>query len=75
MESFPYPGLEELRERYTWNIQPLSSNFKLFKSQVQQILQPGDEANALAPGAPGEGTAPADQTTTCMSGFISPGMK
>ncbi|GMR48484.1 hypothetical protein PMAYCL1PPCAC_18679, partial [Pristionchus mayeri] len=38
MSSFPYPGLADLREKYTWNIQPLSSTFKLFQKSVTNIL-------------------------------------
>ncbi|EYC39947.1 hypothetical protein Y032_0635g914 [Ancylostoma ceylanicum] len=36
--DFPYPGLAELREKYTWNIHPLSATFKLFRKSVTDIL-------------------------------------
>ncbi|RCN37076.1 TBC domain protein [Ancylostoma caninum] len=38
MAEFPYPGLAELREKYTWNIHPLSATFKLFRKSVTDIL-------------------------------------
>ncbi|CAI4227107.1 unnamed protein product [Auanema sp. JU1783] len=38
MAPFPYPGLNELREKYTWNIQPLSTTFRLFQKSVSSIL-------------------------------------
>ncbi|CAJ0601714.1 unnamed protein product [Cylicocyclus nassatus] len=38
MAEFPYPGLAELREKYTWNIHPLSATFKLFRRSVTDIL-------------------------------------
>jgi hypothetical protein len=43
MSEFPYPGISELRERYTWNIQPFSSTFDLLRQQVHSILSDNDE--------------------------------
>ncbi|KAF8370753.1 hypothetical protein PRIPAC_77182 [Pristionchus pacificus] len=45
MSVFPYPGLAELREKYTWNIQPLSSTFKLFQKSVTNILHDDERDN------------------------------
>ncbi|ETN72993.1 TBC domain protein, partial [Necator americanus] len=42
MADFPYPGLAELREKYTWNIHPLSATFKLFRKSVTDILHEDD---------------------------------
>ncbi|CDW53398.1 RabGAP-TBC domain containing protein [Trichuris trichiura] len=39
MAEFPFPGLEELRDRHLWNIQPFSSGFSLFRHQVISILK------------------------------------
>uniref|UniRef100_A0A5S6QWX5 Rab-GAP TBC domain-containing protein n=1 Tax=Trichuris muris TaxID=70415 RepID=A0A5S6QWX5_TRIMR len=39
MADFPFPGLEELRDRHLWNIQPFSSGFSLFRHQVISILK------------------------------------
>ncbi|KAJ1368739.1 hypothetical protein KIN20_030005, partial [Parelaphostrongylus tenuis] len=48
MEEFPYPGLAELREKHTWNIQPLSMPNKSFRKSVSSILydDPSDEESA-----------------------------
>uniref|UniRef100_A0A914W0D4 Rab-GAP TBC domain-containing protein n=1 Tax=Plectus sambesii TaxID=2011161 RepID=A0A914W0D4_9BILA len=46
MAEFPYPGVAELRERYTWNIQPFSSTFKLLRQQVSSILNSDVDDNS-----------------------------
>ena len=38
MAEFPYPGLEELREKYTWNIHPLSTTLNLLRRSVTSAL-------------------------------------
>ncbi|GMT24883.1 hypothetical protein PFISCL1PPCAC_16180, partial [Pristionchus fissidentatus] len=57
MSVFPYPGLAELREKYTWNIQPLSSTFKLFQKSVTNILHE-DEKDLDTTGAASAADSP-----------------
>uniref|UniRef100_A0A915HWR2 Rab-GAP TBC domain-containing protein n=1 Tax=Romanomermis culicivorax TaxID=13658 RepID=A0A915HWR2_ROMCU len=40
MADFPYPGLDELRNRHMFNIQPFSSTIKLLRHQAVNILKP-----------------------------------
>ncbi|GMS96004.1 hypothetical protein PENTCL1PPCAC_18179, partial [Pristionchus entomophagus] len=59
MSAFPYPGLAELREKYTWNIQPLSSTFKLFQKSVTNILHEDEresEGGTIATDSPSKPT-------------------
>uniref|UniRef100_A0A0R3PI47 Rab-GAP TBC domain-containing protein n=1 Tax=Angiostrongylus costaricensis TaxID=334426 RepID=A0A0R3PI47_ANGCS len=51
MADFPYPGLAELREKHTWNIQPLSTTIKSFRKNVNSILydDPSDEEATCIP--------------------------
>ncbi|KJH52693.1 TBC domain protein [Dictyocaulus viviparus] len=37
MAEFPYPGLAELREKHTWNIQPLSTTLEPFQKTFNNI--------------------------------------
>ncbi len=59
MCPFPYPGLAELRERYTWNIQPFSITLKSLKTGLSGLL-----ASANSSGSSTEGS---DDETTAMS--------
>ena len=45
MAPFPFPQLSELREKYIYNIRPLSSSFALVKKGLQ-IFQSDDEEEA-----------------------------
>uniref|UniRef100_A0A158PAV1 Rab-GAP TBC domain-containing protein n=1 Tax=Angiostrongylus cantonensis TaxID=6313 RepID=A0A158PAV1_ANGCA len=51
MAEFPYPGLTELREKHTWNIQPLSTTIKSFRKSVNNVLydDPSDEEATCIP--------------------------
>lgn len=45
MAEFPYPGLDELRDKHMWNIQPFSTAFRLLRQQAFSILKSdSDEA-------------------------------
>lgn len=45
MAPFPYPGLEEMRNRHMFNIQPFSSAFKLIKHQAHNILKSSENGD------------------------------
>jgi hypothetical protein len=45
MAPFPFPQLSELREKYIYNIRPLTSSFALVKKGLQ-IFQSDDEEEA-----------------------------
>lgn len=65
MADFPYPGLSELRDRYTWNIQPFSSAFRLLRQQVVSILKSDDESGSdLVTGSPKHGASGAKGFST-----------
>ncbi|RWS21657.1 TBC1 domain family member 30-like protein, partial [Leptotrombidium deliense] len=45
MAPFPFPQLNDLREKYTFNIRPLTSSFALVKKGVQLFHSDDDEEN------------------------------
>lgn len=73
MAEFPYPGLAELRERFTWNVQPLSSTFRLFRSQVQQVLGTDPEdSDAVDSFACLANIKTSGKSIVRLDGFLSP---
>jgi hypothetical protein len=57
MCPFPYPGLAELRERYTWNIQPFSTTLKTLKTGITGLLASAHSSSSSSEGSDDETTA------------------